>query len=176
MTDTVVHEGTFLHFCKRGRWEFVRRCNAQAVVAIAAQTDNQEVILIRQIRPVLGDGHQAVIEVPAGLVGDNGIEDSILAAAQRELLEETGYQARTLTEVSVGPSSAGLTDEIITFVTAYDLHKVSAGGGVDGEDIPVFLVAWDNIDTWLQQQAESGVLIDPKVYTALWFLRRNNNA
>lgn len=58
---------------------------APASVAILAITDDDEVVLARQFRP--GPG-RVLDELPGGGV-DPGEE--VLAAAERELLEETGY-------------------------------------------------------------------------------------
>ena len=51
-------------------------------------TDDAEFLLIRQFRPPVNN---YVIEFPAGL-NDKG--DTLKEAAERELLEETGYTAR----------------------------------------------------------------------------------
>ena len=58
--------------------------------AVLAITDEREVILIKQFRPIV---NQYTLEVPAGEL-DKG-EDP-LAAAERELYEETGYRCNKL--------------------------------------------------------------------------------
>ncbi|MEM9703714.1 MAG: NUDIX hydrolase, partial [Planctomycetota bacterium] len=93
-------------------------------------------------------------------------------AAGRELEEETGYVARTLELVTVGPPSAGLSDEIVHFFKATDLTRTGEGGGVDGEDIAVHRVPLSHAQTWIDGWSATGDrLVDPKVWTALWFLR-----
>lgn len=171
MTDTIPYRGKFLHFIERDGWEFVRRANAHAVVAVAARTRADEIVLIEQRRKPLGEDGACVIELPAGLVGDDGAEDDLLAAANRELAEETGYRAGHLELAGAGPSSAGLTDEIISFVIADRLDQIGPGGGVDGEDIRVHPVPLERVDDWLGRHLAAGRMVDPKVWAGLYLLR-----
>jgi len=55
-------------------------------VNVLAVTKNDELVLIRQYRPALAQVH---FELPAGVVDPE--DQSLQAAAQRELAEETGY-------------------------------------------------------------------------------------
>ena len=71
-----------------------------------------------------------------------------------------------------GPTSAGLSNEIITFFLALDVHQVGPGGGDDKEDIDVYLVPLDEVDAWLETKRLSSVMVDPKVYTAIYFARK----
>jgi len=59
-----------------------------ASVAIVAVTDDDEVVLARQFRP--GPG-RVLDELPGGYV-DQG--EDVIVAAERELLEETGYSGQ----------------------------------------------------------------------------------
>ena len=87
--STRVHTGRHLDFHSRGGWEFVARSIGTGVVGVIAITDNDELVLVEQFRiPV----SSRVLELPAGLVGDLA-EETIEAAALRELLEETGVRA-----------------------------------------------------------------------------------
>jgi ADP-ribose pyrophosphatase len=54
-------------------------------VAVLALTEQEEVVLVRQFRP---GPEQLLDELPGGVVDDG---EEPLAAARRELLEETGY-------------------------------------------------------------------------------------
>ena len=127
----------------------------------------------------LGEHGAKVIELPAGLVGDDdlsvtGSDTDIIEAARRELIEETGFDANKVEIISQGPSSAGLCDEIITFVVARELEKVGAGGGVDGEDITTHLIPLSDVHAWLVQQAQRGTYIDPKVWAGIYLLQTAN--
>jgi ADP-ribose pyrophosphatase len=165
--DGELYRGRFLSLHQRGHWEYASRPNAHAAVAIIACTAADEVVLVEQYRiPVAAP----VIELPAGLVGDEDAADTVLAAAARELVEETGFAAEHLELVACGPPSAGLSDEVISLVRARGLARVGAGGGVAGEDITVHLVPCAEIAAWLAARVAAGVLVDPKVYAGLWWL------
>ena len=168
----VLGEGRFLRLVSRKTWEFVQRPNASAVVIIAAVNAEGEAVLVEQYRESV---RRWVIEWPAGLVGDgDGAEhESLTAAAARELEEETGYRAESVEIVTAGPPCVGLSEEIDHFLIAKDLVKVADGGGVGQERIVVKHVPLADVLAWLAQQHAAGRLVDPKVYTGLYFLERS---
>jgi ADP-ribose pyrophosphatase len=110
--------------------------------------------------------------MPAGLVGDLAEQEheGALLAAQRELEEETGYRCSHVTFVHEGPSSSGMSNEIIAFVRAHDLVKVSNGGGDATENIIVHEVPRREAGAWLVARAKAGYSIDPKLFAGLWFI------
>ena len=166
----VIGEGRFLRLVSDQGWEYVERRRCRAVVGVVAVTVEKKILLVEQFRPALG---QATIELPAGLVGDGGDEkENILDAARRELLEETGYAARDLAILTEGPSSSGLTSEVVTIVLARGLKKENAGGGVGGERITVHEVPLSEVDPWLEDRRKSGRAIDPRIYVGLYGLLR----
>jgi len=168
-------EGRHLRVQRRGPWEYVERIKAAGGVVIVAETDAGELLLIEQYRVPLG---RAVIELPAGLVGDEeyaGAEDWI-AAARRELLEETGFEADAFEVLTGGPTSAGLTNEINVLVRATGLRRVASGGGGGHEQIQLHTVALARIDEWLAGKAREGREIDPKVFAGLYFVFRAGSA
>jgi ADP-ribose pyrophosphatase len=170
-SDGVLGQGRFLTLRRRNGWEFVERPEIAEVAVLIAVTPRGEAVFVEQYREPV---QSRTIEWPAGLVGDEqgrGGED-LLEAANRELEEETGFRAGELRVVEKGPSSAGLTSEIITFIRAASLEKVGEGGGVAGENIKVHLAALADIDEWLAARVREGYLIDPKVYAGLFMLRR----
>ena len=164
----VVHKGKHIHFVKRYGWEFAHRPTVTGIVAIVAVTPQKGLLLVEQFRPPVD---ARVIEIPSGLVGDvRGSEgEGLLAAAKRELLEETGFQARTWTRLFAGPPSAGISSEVVTFYRATQLRRSTDGGGDEHEDITVHEVPFASIDPWLRRKTAKGVLIDPKVYAGLYW-------
>jgi ADP-ribose pyrophosphatase len=113
-----------------------------------------------------------VIGCPAGLIGDLEDEtESLEAAVVRELEEEAGYTASKVTSLTHGPTSAGQSNEVIWIVLAEGLKKIGKGGGVGGEQIHLHEVPLKEIDSWLEDRVAKGELIDPKVYTVLYFVR-----
>jgi ADP-ribose pyrophosphatase len=158
----ILHAGSHLRFLEQDGWEYVSRTSARNVVGVIALTDAGELVLVEQYRTPTGC---RVIELPAGLIGDQGAETDLEAAA-RELEEETGFQADRLERLWTGPSSSGLTDELVVLVRAYGLRRVHDGGGVDEERITVHLVPLGQLDSWLEDRESSGLLVDLKVRLA----------
>lgn len=163
MNTKVIYRGQFIELLQHDRWEYAHRAGNVSAVGIVAATDDQKLILVEQFRiPV----DTTTIELPAGLVGDGDAGEDIIAAAERELLEETGYQAGQWKYLYDGPSSAGLTDERVHLVRARGLRKVGAGGGIAGEQIVVHEIALAELDAFLAAKRSAGVLIDLKVRLA----------
>jgi ADP-ribose pyrophosphatase len=169
--DITRYRGRYLSLLERDGWEFASRSNASGVVVIVAVTDGGELVLVEQYRlPV----QARVLELPAGLVGDlEDRDETELEAAGRELIEETGYAAGQLEILMASPSSAGMSDEIITFVLATDLQRVGPGGGDASEDIEVLAVSLEQVDVWLEEQRAAGKPMDPKIFAALYWLRNS---
>ncbi|MEC7500828.1 MAG: NUDIX hydrolase [Planctomycetota bacterium] len=169
-TDCTIANTPYLRLIDRGGWSFVQRTTGVGVVAIIAVTKENKLLLVEQYRPPL---NQSVLELPAGIVGDltdQPLED-LLQAAKRELMEEVGYQATTWSEWVTVASSAGLTDECVTLFFANDLEKVGPGGGDANENIEVHEIPLSQIDNYLDQRVDAGVLLDGRVYAAIYFLR-----
>lgn len=171
--DIIRYRGRYLSLLERDGWEFATRSNASGVVVIIPVTESGEVVLVEQYRkPVAA----SVIELPAGLVGDLADPDEpILAAARRELVEETGYAAGKLEILMACPSSAGMSDEIITFVLATELERIGPGGGDSSEEIEVIAVPLVQVDAWLARQQAAGKPMDPKIFAALYWLQQSGH-
>lgn len=166
---TIVAETSHLRLIRQDGWEYVSRRQGKGVVAIVATDDEGNIILVEQYRPPV-DGR--VIELPAGIAGDlAGSEDeSWSQAAQRELMEETGYEAERLVEVLHAVTSAGLTNESVRFLLAERVRRVSEGGGDASEEIEVHCVPLTKVNAWLTQQQQQGVMVDARVFTGLYLL------
>ncbi len=164
-TKRVLGEGKFLRLCAEDRWEFVERMNSNAVVAILAITDDRKIVLVDQARHSLG---KRVIELPAGLVGDevHFRGESLETAARRELLEETGYEAARLDLIASGPTSAGLCAEFVSIFNASGLVRRGPGGGDAHENIVVHEVPLAELRAWLKAR-EGEYAIDLKIFSAL---------
>ena len=169
----IIHDGKFLRLCRKGQWEFVQRNNCSGIVIIAAITEDDRILFVEQYRPPVG---KEVIEFPAGLANDHGKKrkESALSAAKRELLEETGYRAKKWVKILEGPVSSGSSSDLVTLFLAYNAQKVAVGGGDDLESIIVHAVSIKNVDQWLAKMKRKGCLIEPKIYTGLYFLKTYN--
>jgi len=166
-TVKIHHSGRFLGLKERDHWEYAFRTNASGVVVLVPVTEAGELVLVEQFRiPV----QSRVLELPAGLVGDNGnIEEDFETAARRELIEETGYHAASLEELLTSPSTPGMADEIITIYFASGLERVGPGGGDGNENITVHHVPVENAVEWLDARQAEGIMLDPKIYAGLFW-------
>ena len=165
MDTKILAEGRFLDLRTRNGWEYVHRRVGSSVVAVIAVDAEHRIVLVEQFRPAVGTD---VIELPAGLVGDQDDmeREAPEAAARRELLEETGYQASTWKRLPSVVSSAGLTDERIELFLARDLLHTGPGGGVEAETITVHLVPLSELPEWLNDRIARGCEVDGRVYAA----------
>lgn len=164
----ILAEGRFLRLLVRDGWEFAARRNVSGIVVIAAEHEGN-LLLVEQYRPPF---QKPVIELPAGLAGDqeNSRHESLETAARRELLEETGYEARLWEQRFAGPISAGMTTEFVTFFQARQLTRRTSGGGDEAEQITLHEIPLPEVPAWLANASKTGRLVDPKVYLGLYLL------
>lgn len=169
----IIGSGKFMQMVRDGRWEYVRRHTCDGAVAVVATTDEDELVIVEQMRVPMG---AKCLELPAGLVGDTEADkgEAMRVAAERELLEETGYTAAHFEPLYPVATSPGLSSEVIDLFRATGLTKQHNGGGVEHEDITVHLVKINQLDHWLTQQHERGIVIDMKVYYACALLQRSS--
>jgi ADP-ribose pyrophosphatase len=80
-------------------------------IAVVPVTDAGKLILIRQYRHAT---RQVITEIPAGAI-DKEEEESVEACAQRELAEETGFQAKQLVKLFEGYLIPGYGNEYMYF-------------------------------------------------------------
>ena len=166
-----VFEGKWLRMKKRGRWEYAERTNKDGMaVIIVAVTPEDKLLFVEQFRvPV----DCRTIEMPAGLVGDTDAGESLELAAERELLEETGWQAARIEVLMSGPTSSGMSNERVAFVRATQLTRIHAGGGDASEEIIVHEVPIAEAPRWLSQKMAEGYALDAKLWAGIWFVDRN---
>jgi ADP-ribose pyrophosphatase len=91
-------------------------------VCVLALDDAGRALMIRQYRHPVG---RLLWELPAGLRDHPG--EPLVAAAQRELMEETGYRASTWHTLVDDYSSPGFTTERVRIFLARGLEPASAG-------------------------------------------------
>ena len=147
-------------------WEAFERVHCKGIVAIVPVTDNKEVLLVKQYRPPV-QGY--VIEFPAGL-NDRG--ETLEGAAQRELLEETGYAAREMIFLAEGPLSSGASGEVITAFLARGLEFRGIGQRDETEEIEVLKVPIQEFYERLSELFEKGYYIDLKVFGLMELAKR----
>jgi ADP-ribose pyrophosphatase len=124
---------------------------------VLAVDDKKRVLMVRQYRlPV----HDYLWEIPAGRL-DPG--EKPLAAARRELEEETGCKARTWKKLAEFYPSPGFVSEKMTIYLATDL-KQGKPRPMDDERIETRWVKAAELDAWLRE----GKVLDGK--TQIGFL------
>lgn len=130
--------------------------NHQGAVAILPLTDDGKMIAVRQFRKAL---ERTLVEIPAGKL-EAGEEP--LTCAQRELLEETGYQASQFELHSSFYTSPGFADELIYLYIATGL---TAGEQQPDEDefVDVLTLTFPEA----QQLWREGQIQDAKTIVAL---------
>jgi len=124
--------------------EVVTHPGAVAVLALDAAGC---AVLLSQYRAPVGD---RIYEIPAGTLDVQG--ESPVEAAQRELIEETGFQAGTLELLGKFFNSPGYSSQVTSVYVASDLHEVGANPvGVEEADMQVIAVplsrALDMVET-----------------------------
>jgi len=127
--------------------EYVKHPGAVTVVPLL---DNGHVVLERQFRYPL---RRSMIEIPAGKI-DPG--ESPLVSAQRELREETGYDAATWIHLGAFHNAFGYSDEKIEVFLARDLTLASTKQDA-GEVIEVFTAPWQEVAAWIRDGAVTDV-------------------
>jgi ADP-ribose pyrophosphatase len=123
LTSRVVYRGPVFYVTSdqveesgvRVRRDIVRHPGSVVIMAVD-QARGPRVLLARQYRYAAGE---ALWELPAGRI-DEG--ESELAAAKRELLEETGFSARQWKRVLYFYSSPGFLDETMAIYLARGLQ------------------------------------------------------
>jgi len=158
-------QGDYIVAKQRGRWEYAsrpRNIRAAAIIAIDASDSGAHVLLVEQYRVPLG---RRCLEIPAGLVGDDdgASDESAITAAHRELEEETGYRAETITDLGEFFSSPGMVSEGFSLLRAEGLTKIGDGGGVDGEDITVHRVKLAELAAFVDEKRVAGVALDVRL-------------
>ncbi|ANK60357.1 NUDIX hydrolase [Loigolactobacillus backii] len=97
-------------------------------VAMLAMTSDQQVLINVEYRAGTNSEN---IALPAGLINPG---EDVLAAAKRELQEETGYVATNLREMTTVTSSEGFTDEKVTLILADISREMLAAKHFDQDE------------------------------------------
>ena len=147
-------------------WEALERVGIGGIVVMVAVTPAGNVILERQFRPPVG---RDVIELPAGLVEQG---ESMEVAAERELIEETGWSAGRLEFLAEGPISTGASTEALRAYLCTDLTFRGKNGGDDNEIIEVVEVPINEVQDFLRTAQTKGTLVDLKVFGLVELARR----
>lgn len=130
-------------------------------VVIIPLLDNGELVLERQFRYPL---HRDFYELPAGKI-DSGEEP--LVCAQRELLEETGYTAKSWHYLATLHPCIGYSNEKLIYYLAQELTFEGASLD-DGEHLEVFTLTPAEALEWVKE----GKITDNKSVSGLFWAEK----
>lgn len=141
----------------------VKYSGAVAILLI----EGNQVLMIEQYRYPL---RSTTLEIPSGalLNPDEIREDRVLESAQHELLEETGYVAKSMTKLAHFHPSPGNSNEVIHIVRAEGILEKSDLGKTDPLTCPKWVSLQNLISYILNQQVTHGPTI-----VALFHLMRD---
>lgn len=131
-------------------------------VAVVALTETQRVLLVRQFRYAI---NAITLELPAGKLE---LGESPEETCQRELAEETGYQASKLEKLVEFVVAPGYTTERIVLFKATGLTPVQASGDAD-EFVETVEVSRDEALAMVRD----GRIFDAKTIIGLTWLEHN---
>ncbi|MDH5446743.1 MAG: ADP compounds hydrolase NudE [Gammaproteobacteria bacterium] len=118
--------------------QFERMCGSpQGAVLIVPMLDEDTVVLIREY--AAGTGRYE-LALPKGRIGK---DEPVLDAANREIMEEIGYGARSLEHMTSMTLAPGYSNQTTHIVLAQDLFPQQADGD---EPEPVESVPWSMRD------------------------------
>jgi len=141
--------------------EIVRTFDAVCVVPL--ESDREHVLLVRQYR---GAVDQALLELPAGKLDVPGEAPELCAT--RELAEEVGAEAGTLTELGRFFNSPGFCDELTYCFLAEDLKVgARAADGIEEEHLVVERVSLGSVE----ELVAAGDIADAKTVVGLLLAR-----
>lgn len=133
--------------------EYIRHPGA---VLIVAQRPDGRVLVVRQFRYALG---RSVLEMPAGRIEPG---EDLETCARRELVEETGFEARNWQHLGTIHPCLGYSDERIEIFLARELTEV--GARPDEDEFLQIL----SMDLWaLEEAVRAGEITDAKTLCAL---------
>lgn len=164
----LMYEGDFIQVCKDrvrlpdGNESTREYISHPGAVAILALLDNGNLVMERQYRY---PPRREYIELPAGKI-DAG--EDILRTAQRELLEETGYEASEWTHLTTAWPCIGYANERMEYFLARGL--TFRGRQLDeGEFLEVFELSLPDAIEWIRL----GKINESKTIVGLFWLEKH---
>jgi len=113
-------------------------------VAVAAITDESEILLVRQYRYPVND---ITIEIPAGKLDKDELPES---CAKRELAEEVGAVGGEMQLLSSFYTTPGFCDEVLHLFMATDF-KISNNNPDEDEFLDIIKIKMENALIWIKE-------------------------
>lgn len=176
ITDTkIVHEGWgrfMIATIRLPDGQIIRReieDHGAAVAVLAYDAERRVALLVSQFRPAvfLVSGQEALLEVIAGGLEDESIEECV----RREAMEEGGLRLGRLDKIVDAWPMPGISTECITlYLAPYSARdRIGQGGGLDDEHEGITVVELPLAE--LAVMADNGDLTDLKSYACIQALR-----
>lgn len=142
-----------------GHREIVEHPGAAAIVAV---TDDHQVVLVRQYRKAV---ESTLLEIPAGTLEPR---ENPVQCAHRELAEEAGLRAESMTPLVTFIPSPGILTEAITIFLARGLHPTAGAVDIEEEGLHIVRVPLAQIPALI----DAGEIIDAKSLVGLLLATR----
>ena len=155
-------------------WVYAHRPNATDVVVILPIFNDEILFLIEERPPLKAENKgKYAIGLPAGLVGDERIGETLEDAMKAELLEEAGLIAEQIEIVANNiASSAGCVSETFTVAIAKIKDKTVIKKPVndDGVIVDRIWIKKEEAHDWLSKMEAQGYLLTSQSLSALFYL------
>lgn len=143
-----------------------------SVMAMIFLEDTQELVVLRQYR---AGADQYLLDFPAGM--REGDEDP-LEAVKREVMEETGYEAKSIEHIfHVALSPGAYTEEAdIYFIVSDSTMKTGKGGGLseESEELEVFHIPVSEVFKMIRPGVDGNQqIVDAKTIIAIQWLEND---
>ncbi|MFC1770681.1 NUDIX hydrolase [Candidatus Margulisiibacteriota bacterium] len=133
----------------------------EEVVVVIPFEKPDKIYLVKQFRKPL---EKEILEAPAGCVDKN---EDILSAAKRELVEETGFHAKTWVKLGSSYPSPGFSTELMHYYLATGLEQSQPS---PDEDEEIEVVSLD-LKT-LEKMIFDNTIIDAKTIISCFLLQK----
>lgn len=139
--------------------ELVKHPGAVALIPI---TDEGKIVLVKQYRKALD---RLLLEIPAGRIEPN---EAPKLTASRELEEETGLGAKSVTYLQSFATSPGFADEVIHLYLAEGLYEIeNPAAGDEDEFIETLAVTIEEAEALVA----SGEIYDAKTVFSILYVK-----
>lgn len=142
----------------------VRKTHGPVAIIIPVTTAG-ELIFIKHFRV---PRKEYVLETPAGIMDIKGENPATLA--RRELLEETGYRARSMKLIAKTANNAGLMNDDYYFFVATGCEKIADPTLEGAEEIETILVPLKKVEAFISQRRNFSVAAP--LYGIPYFLKK----